>query len=167
VPEYRFAGVLQAIATWSAVVVVASSCTGSSSGPQSFRCQKESPIETVRVSADSSSGKQNPKANVLIASSANGSAAGLLFLRHKLPITSGDEVKIVWRVTGSGPLSIQYFDPSGREQVLTFGPKEHLGSSFDRPGDEWGAGFRFAKRGCWRIRLSRTGTSADAWVSVG
>jgi hypothetical protein len=104
--------------------------------------------------------------NVVSASSSNGSASGLLFLIHDLPIKSGEEVKIVWHVTGRGPLSIRYFNPSGNSRPLTFGPKEHLDSSFNRPGDEWGAGFRFDVRGCWHIRLSRAGTSADAWLAV-
>jgi hypothetical protein len=132
-----------------AIVIVGMPSCGVSRPQPSF-CKNESPIES----------------NVLSASSSNGSAAGLLFLTHKLPITSGEEVKIVWHITGEGPLSLQYFDSGGAKRPLTFGPTEHLGSSFDRPGDEWGAGFRFDRKGCWHIRLSRTGTSADAWVGV-
>ena len=144
--------------------VSVSSCGGSR--PQPSACVNESPIETIESSAISSNDNQRRKANVLSTSSSNGWAAGLLFLKHTLPIRSGDEVKIVWHVTGQGPLSLQYFDPSGAKRPLTFGPTEHLESNFDRPGDEWGAGFQFDRKGCWHIRLSRKGTSADAWVAV-
>lgn len=132
-----------------AIVIVGMSSCGVSRPQPSF-CKNESPIE----------------ANVLSTSSLNGWAAGLLFLKHAPPIRSGDEVKIVWHITGQGPLSLQYFDPSGAKRPLTFGPTEHLDSSFDRPGDEWGAGFQFDRKGCWRIRLSRKGTTADAWLTV-
>jgi hypothetical protein len=118
--------------------------------PKSSPCARQSPI----------------RKNVVSASSSNGSAAGLLFLKHKLPIRTGEEVKIVWHITGKGPLSLQYFDPRGTERVLTFGPVEHLDSNFDQPGDEWGAGFQFDAPGCWRIHLSRKGTSADAWLAI-
>lgn len=134
------------LAALAVVMAGMSSCGGTKSAV----CENESPIT----------------ANVVSATSSNGSAAGLLFLKHKLPIASGEEVKIVWRVTGEGPLSLRYFDPSGAERPLTFGPAEHLGSSFNRPGDEWGGGFQFDAKGCWHIRLDRTGTSADAWLAV-
>lgn len=141
-------------------------CSCGGARPQTSVCVNESPIEVIESSAISSNDNQRPKANVLSTSSSNGWAAGLLFLKREPPIRSGDEVKIVWHITGEGPLSLQYFDPNGAERALTFGPTEHLGSSFDRPGDEWGAGFQFDRKGCWHIRLSRTGTSADAWVAV-
>jgi hypothetical protein len=134
---------------WLAVAVVAmASCGGSR--PQRAVCEKASPI----------------RANVLSASSSTGSATGLLFPTHAPPIRSGDELKIVWHITGQGRLSIQYFDPNGAERALTFGPTKHLETNFAGPGDDWGAGFKFDAKGCWHIRLSRTGTSADAWMSV-
>jgi hypothetical protein len=152
------------LAAVAIAVLGVSSCGGSR--PQPSACVNESPIRASPLSAISSNDNQRPKANVLSTSSSNGWAAGLLFLKHAPPIRSGDEVKIVWHITGQGPLSLQYFDPSGAERPLTFGPTEHLGSSFDRPGAEWGAGFQFDRKGCWHIRLSRKGTSADAWVAV-
>ncbi len=138
-------------------VVGISACTRSGGADQTLQCKNESPITSLLPASPGI---------VVEATSSNGSAAGLLFLKRELPIRSGDEAKIVWRVTGQGPLSLEYFDPSGKDRPLTFGPKEHLDSNFDRPGDEWGAGFQFDVSGCWHIRLSRTGTSADAWVFV-
>ena len=66
---------------------------------------------------------------------------GLLFPTEPLPIRSGDELKIVWRMTGVGDLSVSYESPDGSPATLTFGPEPHSGSSYDRPGDEWGTGF--------------------------
>ena len=91
---------------------------------------------------------------------------GLLFPTHPGPIRSGDELKIVWRMTGQGDLSVSYFAPDGRPGVLTFGPEPHGGSSYQRPGDEWGTGFLFDAAGCWRIHLERPVGSGDVWIAI-
>lgn len=91
---------------------------------------------------------------------------GLLFPTHPGPIRSGDELKIVWRMTGQGDLSVSYFAPDGRPGVLTFGPEPHGGSSYQRPGDEWGTGFSFDAAGCWRIHLERPVGSGDVWIAI-
>jgi hypothetical protein len=91
---------------------------------------------------------------------------GLLFLAHPGPVRAGDELKIVWRMTGHGDLSVRYFAPDGRAGVLTFGPEAHSGSTFQRPGDEWGTGFSFDVAGCWRIHLERSVGSGDVWLAV-
>jgi hypothetical protein len=49
---------------------------------------------------------------------------------------------------------------------LVFGPERHSASSYHRPGDEWGTGFRFETAGCWHIHLARTDTSGDVWLEV-
>jgi hypothetical protein len=92
---------------------------------------------------------------------------GLLFLKHSPPIRDGEEVKIVWRMTGKGDLSVTSEAPSRRAGVLTFGPEPHSGSTYQRPGDEWGTGFLFDEPGCWHIRLRRSVTGAgDVWFQV-
>ncbi len=83
-----------------------------------------------------------------------------------IPPRAGDELKIVWRMTGSGPLRIAFTAPDGRRQPLVFGPESHLASSYHRPGDEWGTGFRFATNGCWHIHLARNNASGDVWLQV-
>ena len=57
-------------------------------------------------------------------------------------------------------------EPASSPARLTFGPEPHGGSTFDRPGDEWGTGFRFDQSGCRRIGLRRTGTSGTVWLRV-
>jgi hypothetical protein len=69
-------------------------------------------------------------------------------------------------MTGTGPLHIAFTAPNGRQKPLVFGPEAHSASSYHRPGDEWGTGFRFATHGCWHIHLARNVTSADVWLNV-
>ena len=91
---------------------------------------------------------------------------GLLFLTRPLPVRVGDELKIVWRMTGDGDLSVSYESPDGTPATLTFGPEPHPGSTYNRPGDEWGTGFKFEKPGCWHIHLARTEGQGDVWIKV-
>ena len=91
---------------------------------------------------------------------------GLLFLSHPGPVRAGEELKIVWRMTGQGDRTVSYFAPDGRPGVLTFGPEAHGGSTFQRPGDEWGTGFSFDAAGCWRIHLERPVGSGDVWIAI-
>lgn len=92
---------------------------------------------------------------------------GLLFLNHSPPIRDGEEVKIVWRMTGKGDLSVTSQAPSKRAGVLTFGPEAHAGSTYQRPGDEWGTGFLFDEPGCWHIHLKRSVIGVgDVWFEV-
>ncbi|HLY28571.1 MAG TPA: hypothetical protein VKQ72_19650 [Aggregatilineales bacterium] len=78
----------------------------------------------------------------------------LLFPRH-LPVWSDEDLKIVWRMTGTGELSLKAQHSDGTVIQPIWGPEEHGGSNWERPGDEWGAGFHFPKAGCWRILVQR------------
>jgi predicted acetyltransferase len=96
----------------------------------------------------------------------HGSLFGLLF-GERVPPRAGDELKIVWRMTGKGPLKVSFTAPSGKRKALAFGPVAHgAGSSYQRPGDEWGTGFRFDTSGCWHIRLTRSDNVGDVWLDV-
>jgi hypothetical protein len=86
-----------------------------------------------------------------------------------LPIRSGDEVKIVWRMTGRGDAAFTAFDPQGIAQPLAWGPEFHGGqgaSTYHRPGAEWGVGYTFPTAGCWRLHAERVVGSADVWLTV-
>ena len=91
---------------------------------------------------------------------------GLALGPGHVPPRVGDELKIVWRMTGIGPLHVTFTAPTGRAQPLLFGPEAHSASSYHRPGDEWGTGFRFTTHGCWHIHFARNDTSADVWLNV-
>jgi len=57
------------------------------------------------------------------------------------PWRTGEQVKVVWKSTGTGDLRIFAVSPSGREVLPLTGPTPHFGSTWDRPGDEWGTSF--------------------------
>ncbi len=119
------------------------------------RCDVVTPINT-----------DNPQGPELVGDAADATLYGLMFIQGPLPIRVGDEVKIVWRMTGQGELSIRFVDPAGSDRPLVFGPERHGGSNFDRPGDEWGSGFRFDRAGCWQIQLERDVGVGNVWIDV-
>jgi len=91
---------------------------------------------------------------------------GLALGPGHVPPRVGNELKVVWRMTGHGPLRVSLFAPDGHQQPLVFGPEAHSASSYHRPGDEWGTGFRFVSHGCWHIHFARTDSSADVWLDL-
>ncbi len=92
------------------------------------------------------------------------SVSALLMAPHFPPLPGN--VKIVWRVTGSGELKLAASGPTGQPATLLFGPEPHGGSNFDAPGDEWGSGFRFPVPGCWTIRVARGVVHAKIVLSI-
>ena len=106
-------------------------------------------------------------ANEVRGTATHGSLWGLAVGPGKLPLRGGDEMKFVWRMTGTGPLHVVFSAPDGRPRPLVFGPEPHTGAStYRRPGDEWGTGLSFATRGCWHVHLTRADTTADVWLDV-
>ncbi|TXK43198.1 hypothetical protein [Nonomuraea sp. C10] len=88
---------------------------------------------------------------------------GLLFA--EVPFEAGAEVKIVWRMTGDGPLKVSATGPGGKRAKLVW-LEDHGGSNWRRPGYEWGTGWVFPAPGCWKVELSRTRGSGHAWLRV-
>jgi hypothetical protein len=72
-----------------------------------------------------------------------------------LPLRADKRVKIVWRMTGSGPLKLGAEGPDGERIRPAEEPQEHAGSTWHRPGEEWGSVFVFPKAGCWTVRATR------------
>ncbi|NEK86080.1 hypothetical protein GCU60_09960 [Blastococcus saxobsidens] len=93
-----------------------------------------------------------------------GTVTGLAF--GEIPARVGDELKIIWRVTGAGDLAVRPVRPDGSEGDLVFGPEPHGGSNFSEPGDEWGTGFELDRSGCWRLELAREGVTATVELLV-
>jgi len=78
------------------------------------------------------------------------------------------EIKIIWRATD---VSTQQFHvvalgPRGLHVRPLFGPELHAGSDWQRPGGEWGTGFRFPVAGCWDLHVTDEGTVGDVWIVV-
>lgn len=74
------------------------------------------------------------------------------------------EVKILWRMTGKGPLRLRAYGPNGEVLKPLWGPERHAGSNFVHPGSEWGAGFQLPAAGCWRLQATRTKLSGSVWI---
>jgi hypothetical protein len=150
----------------SALVTLAVIAGGCSSSGGSAAEKPRSPATSESRCADARRFGAGGTPNEIHATSTGGEVWGLALGPGPVPPLVGETLKIVWRVTGSGPLEIRFTDPSGRRHPLTFGPEAHSSSSYHRPGDEWGSGFRFTRAGCWHIRLQRVRTTGDVWLEV-
>jgi hypothetical protein len=82
-------------------------------------------------------------------------------------LTTGQDIKILWRMTGRGDLQLVAIGPQGQVVQPDWGPQAHSGSNWNRPGDEWGAGFTFSAPGCWDLHAARNDTSGDVWLVIG
>jgi hypothetical protein len=78
----------------------------------------------------------------------------------------GKDFKIVFRVTGSGPIRLSARGANGTTLTPDWGPQAHGGSTWNRPGGEWGVGFTFPTPGCYRLHAARSGTVGDVWVLI-
>lgn len=82
------------------------------------------------------------------------------------PVRLNEQVKIVWRITGSGELRLTSVAPDGGTHRPQWGPDEHLSSTYRRPGQEWGAGYLFTQPGCWDLHAIRGNATADVWLNI-
>jgi hypothetical protein len=96
--------------------------------------------------------------------SPRGSFWALFF--NPVPPSAGKEIKVVWRMTGSGLFKFRVSDTAGMLAPLAWGPESHLSSNWNHPGDEVGTGFNFPHPGCWDIHVARSDTSGDLWLAV-
>ncbi len=79
------------------------------------------------------------------------------------PIHPRQEIKIVWRMTGSGDLQLVALGPRGIH-VLPNWVQYHPSSNWQRPGQEWGSGFTFPVAGCWDLHATRGTSSGHVWL---
>jgi hypothetical protein len=78
-----------------------------------------------------------------------------------------EELKIVWRITGSGKdFTVQAKSEDGTVVGPIWGPIDHGGSSWDRPGYEWGTGFNFPEPGCWTFTVTRGTTIGEIRLNI-
>jgi hypothetical protein len=97
-------------------------------------------------------------------SSVGGSLWALLF--GEPPFHRSPPLKIVWRMTGSGDFGVVAIGPRGAVTIPVDGPTKHLGSTWRRPGDEWGTVWKFPTPGCWQLHAWRDDVSGDVWLRV-
>ena len=96
--------------------------------------------------------------------SSRGSVWALFF--NPVPPRAGEEIKVVWRMTGTGDFTFRVSDVDGKTTPLLWGPEGHGSSSWNHPGNEVGTGFKFPHAGCWDIHLAKANTDADLWLEV-
>jgi len=89
----------------------------------------------------------------------DGATLWALFFPTGPEVTAGKEIKVVWRMTGSGDFTISAEGPDGAVLKPVWGPEPHGGSNWERPGDEWGTGWIFPTAGCWTVSAKRTSGS--------
>lgn len=82
------------------------------------------------------------------------------------PWKPGQEVKVVWRSTGTGDFRVVAVGPRSREVPPVSGPTPHFGSNWSRPGDEWGTVFRLDEPGQWLLRVERGSATASLPVEI-
>jgi hypothetical protein len=78
----------------------------------------------------------------------------------------GGQTKIVFRMTSGVPKNFYATAPDGSRVAPAWGPDAHLGSNWDRPGSEWGAGFVFTQPGCWQIHAGSPPAQGDVWLLI-
>lgn len=83
-----------------------------------------------------------------------------------IEIPGNTEIKIVWRVTGDGDLTIEAVGPDDTTIEPDWGPEIHGGSNWVRPGDEWGTGWTFPEVGCWTFQVRRGESIASLSVDI-
>ncbi len=78
-----------------------------------------------------------------------------------------EDLKIVWRITGLGKqFTVQARNEDGTVVSPTWGPEYHGGSTWERPGCEWGTGFNFPKPGCWTLTATRGITIGEIRLDI-
>ena len=77
----------------------------------------------------------------------------------------GKQTKILWRMRGAGDLILSATAPDG-VAVAPRSVTPHEGSTWERPGDEWGSTFTFSQTGCWQLHAQRGADAGDVWLLV-
>jgi hypothetical protein len=78
----------------------------------------------------------------------------------------GKETKIIFRMTLGGAPDVFYAVAPDGSNVPPIWMQRHSGSTWTRPGSEWGAGFVFSQPGCWRIHAGTPPAQGDVWLSI-
>ena len=82
-------------------------------------------------------------------------------------VVHGTEAKIVFKIGGTGAVAFTTAGPSGAAAAkLAWGPIGHGGSSWERPGTEYGTGWVFPAAGCWTVTATRDDGTSGALAFV-
>jgi hypothetical protein len=118
--------------------------------------------------ARSSSEPSSPAAPTSSVPEAQGVGRGVsLWALFFTDLKRDQEIKIVWRMTGAGDLSMRATGPGGAIVTPVWGPEPHSGSSWQKPGDEWGTGWVFPSAGRWIVHATRSESgTADLALTI-
>jgi hypothetical protein len=96
----------------------------------------------------------------------DGELWALLFFDKAYP---NEDLKFVWRITVTGAgedFHAQAQNKTGTIILPVWGPEYHGGSTWERPGIEWGTGFNFPEPGCWTITVTGGTTKGEIYIDV-
>ncbi|GAB3118584.1 hypothetical protein [Glaciibacter psychrotolerans] len=79
---------------------------------------------------------------------------------------SNTTTKFVWRITGTGDVTVSVKRPDGSAGQLVWGPESHDDSTYLRPGDEWGTGVILNVAGCWEFVVRHGAAQASVYLLV-
>src|SRR5205809_3304118 len=81
---------------------------------------------------------------------------------------AGVAMKIIWKATdvSTRQFRVSALGPRGLQVRHLVGPELHSGSNWQRPGGEWGTGFRFPVAGCWDLHVTDEDAVGDVWIVV-
>jgi hypothetical protein len=157
-------------------ITLLTACSTSSSTPSPPATHKPTPALSPAITGPTAPGLKNchpasPIDNSSVGPEVQGTATnaelwGLIESTTGIPPLAKSEVKIVWRMTGSGDFTIVALGPHGMNVSPSQGPAEHLGSNWNRPGDEWGTVFTFPVAGCWDLHTTRNNAFGDVWLHI-
>ena len=168
---------------WPVLVVVgtllASACTGEATPSPQSSGARSIPSGLPSVTASSSSlavASFFPHSHCRPARPSSSSPNGLVEVRgitsdgqlwalvfDRVPVPVHRQVKIAWRMTGTGALRLLALDSQGRV-VQSSGLVRHVGSNWHRPEKEWGGYFVFPTAGCWDIQAQRGSVTGNVWL---
>ncbi len=154
--------------------VVGLACTSSQGNPSSVpsATARASPTPSDAIGALGTAGCRPVSPSGAFAAEVYGTASGgtvWAWFMQSFPPQAGVEDKTVWRLDGPGISAVPTFalvGPAGAQGRLDWGPDGHLGSSWDRPGDEYGTGLLFPVPGCWDVHVSVGKVTGDVYVIV-
>ena len=146
------------------LLIVLTACSTSSSTPSPAITGSTAPgLKNCRPPSSIDNSSSGPEVQ---GTATNAELWGLLESDSGVPPLTGTEVKIVWRMTGSGNFTIVAVGPYGMKLPPSQGPDEHPASSWSRPGDEWGTVFTFPVAGCWDLHATRDNAFGDVWLEI-
>lgn len=82
------------------------------------------------------------------------------------PLRAAVVEEVIIRMTGVGDALIYADGPQGQQIAPSAGPEAHAGSSWNRPGQEWGMQFVFKSPGCWNIRVVLRGGLGTVPIAI-